>query len=165
MLKKYYVWDVIKTDGTLRAEGGYYDDIREAFEAAIESWASGTKDVHVREGTIEEERQYFYSIASHRVIKKGTRVKVKPYEEIKAMATRIENHGDEELIFENFYLGQKEVFVQDMIPFCGQEFIVDSQEFDGRIYLRLEDNENPYVIVWSFLNEWLVVISEGEKNE
>lgn len=165
MLKKYYVWDVIETDGTLRAEGGYYNDIREAFEAAIESWASCAKDVHVREGTIEEERKYFYGVASHRVIKEGTRVKVKSYEEIKAMATKIEDYGDEELIFENFYQDQEEAFVKEMIPFCGQEFIVDFQEFDTRIHLRSEDSKNLYVKDWSFLNEWLIVISEGEKNE
>lgn len=165
-MKKYYVWDVIETDGTLRAEGGYYNDIREAFEAAIESLASCAKDVHVREGTIVEERRYFNAVASHRAIQIGTRVRVKSYEEIRAMATKIEeDYGDEELLFEHFYQDQEESFVKEMIPFCGQEFIVDSQEFDTRIHLRSEDKDNRYVKEWAFLNEWLIIIPEGEKHE
>lgn len=160
-MKKYYVWKCIEEDGTILQEGGYCEDIREAFEAAIEGWAEGTKDVHVREGTLEEEREYFYGVASHRVVPIGAFVRIKPYETIKKNATSVTEDYDGESAMYNFYMDFCESFVKDeMEEYCNQVFVIHSQEFDTRFQIARigADKPEPY---W-FLEEWVDFISEEE---
>jgi hypothetical protein len=161
-MKRLYIWDVIDEDGHETKESGYAHDIREAFEMAIESYAPGVKSVNVQEGTLEDERAYFYGVASHRVVPIGTFVRIKPYEYIKEHASFICNDPDgESAMYENFYLDYCESFEKkDMEHLCGKCFRVFHQEFDTRLLLETIDSWK--ALPYFFLQEWVDIVSEEE---